>query len=162
MWERRSQAFPPHYIPAGNPIKESRYWTQFHALWETSVSRLTNGGALSLTHFTLHCYRIDAWAIRRPWLTFVNTLANSILERFLHCKDSKICFVLLAYGIAKSAAVNPSAVTRVKVNPSTHNPEVIGSDNWRRLQILESLLIQEHKLELNANIPSMPLRIFNL
>ena len=44
-----------------------------------------------------------------------------------------------------------------------HNPEVIGSDNnWRRLQILESLLIQEHKPELNANIPSMPLCIFNL
>jgi len=39
-----------------------------------------------------------------------------------------------------------------------HNPEVIGSDsNWRRLQILQSLLIQEHKPELNANIPSMPL-----
>jgi len=41
-----------------------------------------------------------------------------------------------------------------------HNPQVIGSDNnWRRLQILESLLIQEHKPELNANIPSMPLCI---
>jgi len=35
-----------------------------------------------------------------------------------------------------------------------HNPEVIGSDNnWRRLQILESLLIQEHKPELNAKHP---------
>jgi len=33
---------------------------------------------------TLHCtcYRIDTWAIRRPWLTFVNALANSILGRF--------------------------------------------------------------------------------
>ena len=33
---------------------------------------------------TLHstCYRIDTWAIRRPWLTFVNTLAISILGRF--------------------------------------------------------------------------------
>jgi len=36
----------------------------------------------TITHFTLHCYRIDAWAIRRPWLTFVNALANSILEHF--------------------------------------------------------------------------------
>ena len=44
-----------------------------------------------------------------------------------------------------------------------HNPEVTGSDNsWRRLQILESLLIQEHKPELNANMPSIPLCIFNL
>jgi len=44
-----------------------------------------------------------------------------------------------------------------------HNPEVIGSDNnWRRLQILESLLIQEHKPEVNVNIPSMPLCIFNV
>jgi len=30
----------------------------------------------------LHCYRIDAWAIRRPWLTFVNALTSSILELF--------------------------------------------------------------------------------
>jgi len=44
-----------------------------------------------------------------------------------------------------------------------HNPEVIGSDNNQRgLQILESLLIQEHKPELNANNPSMPLCIFNV
>jgi len=38
---------------------------------------------------------------------------------------------------------------------------MVGSDNnWRRLQILETSLIQEHKPELNANIPSMPLYIF--
>ena len=61
-----------------------------------------------------------------------------------------------------------SAVCRhLQANPDHrvdfHNPEVIGSDNnWRWLQILESLLIQEHKPELNANIPSMPLCIFNL
>ena len=61
-----------------------------------------------------------------------------------------------------------SAVCRhLQANPDHrvdfHNPEVIGSDNnWRRVQILESLLIQEHKPELNANIPSMPLCIFNL
>ena len=61
-----------------------------------------------------------------------------------------------------------SAVCRhLQANPDHrvdfHNPEVIGSDNnWRRLQILVSLLIQEHKPELNANIPSMPLCIFNL
>jgi len=36
----------------------------------------------TITHFTLYCYRIDAWAICRPWLTFVNALANSILGRF--------------------------------------------------------------------------------
>jgi len=36
----------------------------------------------SFTHCTLHCYRIEAWAIRRPWLTFVNALENSILGRF--------------------------------------------------------------------------------
>jgi len=37
---------------------------------------------VALTHFTLHCYRIDAWAIRRPCFTFVNALANSILGCF--------------------------------------------------------------------------------
>jgi len=37
------------------------------------------------------------------------------------------------------------------------NLRLIGSDNNRRqLQILESSLIQEHKPELNANIPSIP------
>jgi len=32
----------------------------------------------TITHFTLHCYRIDAWAVCRPCLTFVNALANSL------------------------------------------------------------------------------------
>ena len=40
-------------------------------------------------------------------------------------------------------------------------PELTGSDkNWRRLQFLESSLIQERKPELNASIPPMPLSIF--
>jgi len=56
----------------------------------------------SLTHFTLHCYRIDAWAIRRPWHTFVNALMNSILGRFYTARTQKICFVRLAYGFAKA------------------------------------------------------------
>ena len=43
----------------------------------------------TLTHFTLHCYRIDAWAIRRPWLTFVNALANSILGRFYTARTQR-------------------------------------------------------------------------
>ena len=55
----------------------------------------------TFSHFTVHCYRIDAWAIRRPWLTFVNALANSILGRFYTARTQKICFVRLAYGIAK-------------------------------------------------------------
>ena len=60
-----------------------------------------------------------------------------------------------------------SVCSHLQANPDHradfHYPEVIGSDNnWRRLQILESLLIQEHKPELNANIPSMPPCIFNL
>jgi len=44
----------------------------------------------------LHCYRIDAWAIRRPWLTFANAFANSMLGRFYTAPNSKICFVRLA------------------------------------------------------------------
>jgi len=51
---------------------------------------------VAITHFTLHCYRIDEWAIRRPWLTFVNAFANSMLGRFYTAKNSKICFVRLA------------------------------------------------------------------
>jgi len=40
---------------------------------------------------TLHCtcYRIDAWAIRRPWLTFVNALANSILGCFYTARTQR-------------------------------------------------------------------------
>ena len=43
----------------------------------------------TITHFTLHCYRIDAWAIRCPWLTFVNALANSILGRFYTARTQR-------------------------------------------------------------------------
>ena len=58
----------------------------------------------------------------------------------------------------------PSVCRHLQADPDHrvdfHNPEVIGSDhNWRRLQILESLLFQEHNPQLNANIPSMPLCI---
>ena len=43
----------------------------------------------TVTHFTLHGYRIDAWAIRRPWLTFVNALANSTLGRFYTARTQR-------------------------------------------------------------------------
>ena len=64
-------------------------------------------------------------------------------------------------------SLSSSVCRRVQANPDHRvdfqNPEVIGTyKNWRRMLILESLLIQEHKPELNANIPSMPLCIFNL
>jgi len=63
-------------------------------------------------------------------------------------------------------SVSSSVCRHLQANPDhrvdCHDPEVIGSDNSWRLQILESSLIQEHKPELNANAPSMPLCIFNL
>ena len=64
-------------------------------------------------------------------------------------------------------SLSSSVCRHLQANPDHrvdfHNPVVIGSDNnWRQLQILESLLIQEHKPELNANIPSMPPCIVNL
>jgi len=69
-----------------------------------TISQWQWSPAETFTHFTLHCYRIriHAWAIRRPWFTFVNARANSILERFYSARNSKICFVRLAYGIAKA------------------------------------------------------------
>jgi len=48
-----------------------------------------HGFSWSVTHFTLHCYRMDAWAIRRPWLTFVKALANSILGRFYTARTQR-------------------------------------------------------------------------
>ena len=64
-------------------------------------------------------------------------------------------------------SLGSSVCRHLQANPDhrvdSHNPEVIGSDNnWRWLKILESLLIQEHKPELNANIPSMLLCVFSL
>ena len=67
-------------------------WRSIDSSWRES----------SFTHFTLHCYRIDAWAIRHPWLTFVNALAISLLGRFYTARNSTICSVRLAYGIAKA------------------------------------------------------------
>ena len=64
----------------------------------------------------------------------------------------------LSSSVCRHLQANPDH----RVDFHNPNPEVTGSDNWRRLQILESLLIQEHKPELNANIPLMPLCIFNL
>jgi len=62
--------------------------------------------------------------------------------------------------------LSSSVCRHLQANPDHwvdfHSPEVNGSDNWRRLQIPEYLLIQEHKPELNATIPSMLLCIFNL
>jgi len=64
-------------------------------------------------------------------------------------------------------SLSSSVCKHLQANPDLrvdfHNPEVIGSNNnWRRLQILESSLIQEHKPELNANFPSMPIFTFSL
>ena len=67
----------------------------------------------------------------------------------------------------RRTSLSSSACRHWQANPDHrvdfHNPEVFGSNNnWRRLQILESLLIQEHKHELNAHIPPMLPCIFNL
>ena len=50
---------------------------------------LVRGLLILFTHFTLRCYRIDAWAIRRPWLTFVNALTNSIFGRFYTARTQR-------------------------------------------------------------------------
>ena len=46
-------------------------------------------------------------------------------------------------------SLSSSVCRHLQANPDHgvdfHNPEVIGNDNWRQQQILESLLIQEHK-----------------
>ena len=85
-----------------NAHQKSNYQTSFpysekRNNWQTKIDhkfrrgqkfRLTPESTLVLrihsrlssdTHFTLHCYRIDAWAIRRPWLTFMkgHSLPNS-------------------------------------------------------------------------------------
>ena len=63
-------SFPPESLIMGFPT----YLCQLDSLNRVWLEQLP----------TLHCtcYRIHAWAIRRPWLTFVNALANSLLGRF--------------------------------------------------------------------------------
>jgi len=58
----------------------------------------------TLTHITLHCYRIDAWAIRRPWLTFVNALANSILGDSRSTSASWIRWIACGWKHARSCS----------------------------------------------------------
>ena len=119
VWELRSHAFPLSYIPAHiwnllsfakdlshlfNPIATCEPATTVYFVSQISPKvrlpdvlehqrlsvNLLSKLVISFTHFTLHCYRIDAWAIRRPWLTFVNALANSILGRFYTATTQRI------------------------------------------------------------------------
>ena len=55
--------------------------------YENSICLTVFSDLLPTLHCT--CYRIDAWAIRRPWLTFVNALANSILGRFYTARTQR-------------------------------------------------------------------------
>jgi len=45
---------------------------------------------------------IDVWAICLPWLTIVNSLANSMLGHFYTARNSKVHFARLGHGIAKA------------------------------------------------------------
>ena len=84
----------------GCPYSARSKDTQGKTTWPTRSPQVP--GIIHHVPSLLHCYRMDAWAIRRPWLTFVNALANSILGRFYTARTQKICFVRLAYGIAKA------------------------------------------------------------
>jgi len=66
------------------------------------IGNPTNHSSPTVTHFTLHRCRIDAWAIRHSWVTFVNALVNSTLGRFYTARNSKICFVRLTYSFEKA------------------------------------------------------------
>jgi len=70
-------------------------WLSWQAPLYCRYSALKLQKYQTLTHFTLHCYRIHTWAIRRPCLTFVNALVNSILGRFYTARTQR--FVACAW-----------------------------------------------------------------
>ena len=115
------------------------------------------------------------WIVRKQSTAYRAKTYERMLRHRAVCRDvcAAVWFYLrLLHTTYKCCSMHRTSLSssvcrHLQANPDDrvdfHNPEVIGSDNnWRRLQILESLLIQEHKPELNANIPSIPLCIFNL
>jgi len=61
-------------------------------------------------------YRIEARVIRRPWLTFVNALANSILGRFYTARTQLLRALGLWYckswGIGENETVKGDSTTQ--------------------------------------------------
>ena len=121
----------------------------------------------------LRCFqsnrKLESWFSIKDWQALLNRI-NVVYKLTCSCDASYIGQTqrnLINHIEEHRTSLSSSVCRHFQANPDHrvdfHNPEVIGSDNnWRRLQILESLLIQEHKPELNANIPSMPLCIFNV
>ena len=96
---RQKRPKKPNFIwPFFKNKKSQRNWKKAQnyefglkiAKLATLAPRVFAQQTISLTHFKLHCYRIYARSIRRPWLTFVNALANSILGRFYTARTQKI------------------------------------------------------------------------
>jgi len=79
---------------ASSASLRQRYWSM------TKQRKRENGE--TITHFTLHL--LSDWRVSDSSpLAYLRERTGELDTRaFLHCKDSKICFVGLAYGIANA------------------------------------------------------------
>jgi len=64
--------------------------------------RYLNPALAALTHFTLHLLSDSRVSDSSPLAYLRERTCELDTGAFLHCKDSKICFVGLAYGIVKA------------------------------------------------------------
>jgi len=92
-------------------------WYMGIIMLESWLLSSSNCSAVHLPTLHCTCYRIDAWAIRRPWLTFVNALANSILACFYTTRTQRFAswvwpMVLRKLGIGENEKVKPDSTTQ--------------------------------------------------
>jgi len=77
---------------------QARPWVSHRAAWARIFSTIPD----SVTNFTLHL--LSDWRVSDslPLAYLRERICELDIGAFLHYKDSKICFVRLAYGIAKA------------------------------------------------------------
>jgi len=66
------------------------------------IGNPTNKSSTTVTHFTLHLLSDSRVSDSSPLAYLRKRTGELDTGTFLHCKDSKICFVGLACGIAKA------------------------------------------------------------
>ena len=111
--------FPSEDVPSSDIVTRVTTFGNSDSTRVTFSTEWHDSGHNQLPTLHCTCYRIVAWAIRRPWLTFVNPLANSILRRFYSTmqglKDLLRGFGLWYYeswGIGENDKMKPDSTTQ--------------------------------------------------
>jgi len=76
----------------------------FGSLFCYSKHFILTSKADNTLHYPLYTALLSDWRVSDSWrLAYLRERTCELdIRAFLHCKDSKICFVRLAYGIAKA------------------------------------------------------------